>query len=59
MMRETTQTRKIVKISPYDYADRDSMPDYVVKGIEEHYAEEREKERKKFCLFDIFALFNC
>lgn len=42
MMRETTQVRRIVKISPYDYADRDSMPDYVVKGIEEHYAEERE-----------------
>lgn len=42
MMRETTQARRIVKISPYDYADRDSMPDYVVKGIEEHYAEERE-----------------
>lgn len=42
MMRKTTQVRRIVKISPYDYADRDSMPDYVVKGIEEHYAEERE-----------------
>lgn len=42
MMRKTTQARRIVKISPYDYADRDSMPDYVVKGIEEHYAEERE-----------------
>ena len=42
MMRETTQARRIVKISPYDYADRDNMPDYVVKDIEEHYAEERE-----------------
>lgn len=42
LMRNTTQARRIVKISPYDYADRGSMPDYVAKGIEAHYAVERE-----------------
>lgn len=37
LMRETTQARRIVKISPYDYADRASMPDYVQKNIERNY----------------------
>lgn len=43
LMRSTTQTKRIVKISPYDYADRASMPDYVVAEIASHYDVEREQ----------------
>ena len=43
LMRSTTQAKRIVKISPYDYADRTSMPDYVVAEIASHYNVEREQ----------------
>lgn len=43
LMRSATQTKRIVKISPYDYADRASMPDYVVAEITSHYDVEREQ----------------
>lgn len=43
LIRATTQTKRIVKISPYDYADKDSMPDYVKENISEQYNVETEQ----------------
>lgn len=43
LMRSTTQTKRIVKISPYDYADRANMPDYVIGEIASHYEVETEQ----------------
>ena len=37
LIRNTTQTKRIVKISPYDYADKNCMPDYVKENISKQY----------------------
>lgn len=35
-----TPMKRIVKVSPYTYADRDSMPEHIISEIEAHYPEE-------------------
>lgn len=42
LFRTTTPMKRMVKVSPYDYADKSSMPDYVVKEIESRYPAETE-----------------
>lgn len=42
LFRTTTPMTRMIKVSPYDYADKDSMPEYVVAEIESRYQEERE-----------------
>lgn len=37
LFRATTPMKRIIKISPYDYADRKSVPDYVEKEIASRY----------------------
>ena len=37
LFRATTPMKRMVKISPYDYADRKSVPDYVEKEIASRY----------------------
>ena len=40
LFRATTPMTRMIKVSPYDYADKDSMQEYVVKEIESRYPEE-------------------
>lgn len=42
LYRTTTPLRKIIKVSPYDYADRNSMVDYIEDEIESRYCAETE-----------------
>lgn len=42
LFRETTPMTRMIKISPYDYADRDAIPEYVEKEIASRYADETE-----------------
>ncbi len=42
LFRTTTPMTRMIKVSPYEYADKDSMPDYVVKEIESRYPAETE-----------------
>lgn len=42
LFRSTTPMTRMIKVSPYDYADRDSIPDYIVKEIESRYPAETE-----------------
>lgn len=42
LFRETTPMTRMIKISPYDYADRDAVPDYVEKEIASRYVDETE-----------------
>lgn len=42
LFRETTPMRRMVKVSPYDYADRSKMLDYIEEEIESRYCEETE-----------------
>lgn len=42
LFRETTPMTRMIKISPYDYADRDAVPEYVEKEIASRYADETE-----------------
>ena len=42
LFRETTPMTRMIKISPYDYADRDAVPDYVEKEITSRYVDETE-----------------
>lgn len=37
LFRATTPMKRVIKISPYDYADRKSVPDYVEKEIASRY----------------------
>ena len=42
LFRTTTPMTRMIKVSPYDYANKNSMPDYVVKEIESRYSGEME-----------------
>lgn len=42
LFRSSTQMTRMIKVSPYDYADKDSMPEYVVREIESRYNAEVE-----------------
>ena len=42
LFRKTTPMTRMIKISPYDYADRDAVPDYVEKEIASRYVDETE-----------------
>ena len=42
LFRKTTPMTRMIKISPYDYADRDAVPDYVEKEITSRYVDETE-----------------
>lgn len=42
LFRETTPMTRMIKISPYDYADRNAVPDYVEKEIASRYTDETE-----------------
>ncbi len=44
LVRGTTEVTRLVKVSPFDYADRDSMPDYVLREIASRYPAEQEDE---------------
>lgn len=37
LLRATTPMKRVIKVSPYDYADRKSVPDYVEKEIASRY----------------------
>lgn len=37
LFRATTPIKRVIKVSPYDYADRKSVPDYVEKEIASRY----------------------
>lgn len=37
LFRATTPMKRVIKVSPYDYADRKSVPDYVEKEIASKY----------------------
>lgn len=37
LFRATTPMKRVIKVSPYDYADRKSVPDYVEKKIASRY----------------------
>ena len=37
LFRATTPMKRVIKLSPYDYADRKSVPDYVEKEIASRY----------------------
>lgn len=37
LFRATTPMKRVIKVSPYDYADRKSVPDYVEKEIVSRY----------------------
>ena len=37
LFRATTPMKRVIKVSPYDYADRKSVPDYVEKEIASRY----------------------
>ena len=39
LFRATTPMKRMVKISPYDYADKAAVPDYVEKEIKSRYTE--------------------
>lgn len=40
LYRDTTSISYAVKISPFDYTDKENMPDYVLKEIQSRYSEE-------------------
>ena len=40
LFRATTPMTRMIKVSPYDYADKNSMPEYVIKEIESRYPSE-------------------
>lgn len=40
LFRATTPMKRMIKVSPYDYADRTSMVDYVAEEIESRYCAE-------------------
>ena len=42
LFRSTTPMTRMIKVSPYDYADRESMQEYVEKEIQSRYPEEVE-----------------
>lgn len=42
LFRATTPMTRMIKVSPYDYADKSSIPDYIVKEIESRYPSETE-----------------
>lgn len=44
LYRERTMMTRAVKISPYDYADKDSMPKYVIREIESRYSSPTEMQ---------------
>ena len=37
LFRTTTPMTRMIKVSPYDYADKSRIPDYIVKEIESRY----------------------
>ncbi len=37
LFRATTPMKRVIKVSPYDYADRKSVPDYIEKEIASRY----------------------
>lgn len=42
LFRATTPMTRMVKVSPYDYADKKCIPDYITKEIESRYPDETE-----------------
>ena len=42
LFRRTTSMTRMIKVSPYDYADKHSMPDYVIAEIASRYAADTE-----------------
>ena len=42
LFRRTTPMTRMIKVSPYDYADKHSMPDYVIAEIASRYPAETE-----------------
>ena len=44
LYRERTMMTRAVKISPYDYADKDSMSEYVIREIESRYSNPMEMQ---------------
>lgn len=40
LFRTTTPMTCMIKVSPYDYADKSSIPDYIIKEIESRYPAE-------------------
>lgn len=42
LFRATTPITRMIKVSPYDYADRNCIPDYIEKEIESRYTSETE-----------------
>ena len=42
LFREKTVMTRMVKVSPFDYADRHCIPDYILEEIESRYSDERE-----------------
>ncbi|MCI5648312.1 MAG: AMP-binding protein [Fusicatenibacter sp.] len=42
LFRATTPMTRMIKVSPYDYADRNCIPDYIEKEIESRYPAETE-----------------
>lgn len=41
--RETTSMTRMITVSPYEYANRDCIPDYIISEIDAHYPEETAK----------------
>ena len=42
LFRATTPMTRMIKISPYDYADKDAMPEYTEKEIASRYSKNTE-----------------
>lgn len=55
LFRSTTQITNIVKISPFDYAEKESISDYVLQEIQSRYTVEREEAEGDLSWEDFLA----
>lgn len=56
LFRATTPMKRVIKVSPYDYADRKSVPDYVEKEIASRYTGAIETTEGDFTWDEFLAL---
>ena len=56
LFRSTTPMNRTIKISPYDYADRSSIPDYIIQEIDSRYSSETETTEEDLTWDEFMAL---
>ena len=56
LFRATTPMKRVIKVSPYDYADRKSVPDYVEKEIASRYTGAIETTEGDLTWYEFLAL---